>query len=117
MLTATTRRTLDRHIELALRHRFGADVNLRKVVHQVVLEMATLGAPDEAIRDLLTRSVDEHPQRPRWDRVSIVTGLAVSAVLTRRMLHWAERTVSPRGAATAGASAGLGPHGRRKVTA
>jgi len=94
--TVSTRETLDRHIEQALQRRFGSGANLRHAVRQVVLEMVVGGASDEAIRTLLRRSVEDHPQRHRWDRVSIVTGLTASSVLTRQMLHWAEQPKLPR---------------------
>jgi hypothetical protein len=90
MPSAATLQTLDRHIERALRQCFGAGANLRHVVRVVVLEMASRGASGEAIDALLRRSVEEHPQRHRWDRVSIITGLAASIILTRQMLRWAE---------------------------
>jgi hypothetical protein len=70
MSSAATLQTLDRHIERALRHRFGSGGNLRHVVRLVVLEMTTCGASDEAIRALLRHSVEEHPHRHRWDRGS-----------------------------------------------
>jgi len=91
MLSTSTRRMLDRHVEHALRQRFGAGNNLRHTVRLAVLEMATQGASIEAIRSLLTHSVEGHPQRYRWDHVSMVTGLLTSAVLTRQMLQWAEQ--------------------------
>ena len=52
--------------------------------------MTMHGASTEVISSLLTRSVTEHPQLYRWDRVSIVTGLSASTVLTRQILAWAE---------------------------
>ena len=91
MPSAGTLQTLDRHIERALRQRFGSGGNLRHVVRLVVVEMTARGASDEAIRALLRHSVQEHPQRHGWDRVSIVTGLAASVILMRRMLHWADQ--------------------------
>lgn len=91
MLSTSTRRMLDRHIEHAFRQRYGAGNNLRHAVRLAVLEMATQGASTEAIRSLLTHSVLGHPQRYRWDHVSMVTGLLTSAVLTSRMLQWAEQ--------------------------
>ena len=102
LLAGSTRATLDRHIELALRRRFGSGGNLRHAVRRVVLEMVTRGASDEAIRSLLRRSVEDHPQRHRWDRVSIVTGLTASSELTRQMLQWAEQPALPRRGARRG---------------
>ena len=90
MISVSTRRSLERHVEHALRQRSGAGSNLRDVVREVVLEMAASGESAEAVRSTLTRSVEAHPARYRWDRVSIVTGLLTSDVLTRRMLQWAE---------------------------
>jgi len=37
--------------------------------------MAASGDSAEAVRSTLTLSVETHPERYRWDRVSIVTGL------------------------------------------
>ena len=91
MLSVSTRRWLDRHVECALRQRSGAGNNLREVVREVAYEMAASGASAEAVRSTLTLSVEAHPERYRWDRVSIVTGLLVSDVLTRQMLQWAEQ--------------------------
>ena len=96
LLAASTRATLDRRIERALQRRFGAGGNLRDAVRLVVLEMVTRGASDETIRTLLRRSVEDHPQRHRLDRVSIVTGLTASSVLMRQMLQWAEQPTVPR---------------------
>jgi hypothetical protein len=91
MLSVSTRRSLERHVEHALRQRSGAGSNLREVVHEVVLEMAASGDSAETVHSTLTLSVQAHPERYRWDRVSIVTGLLASDVLTRRMLRWAEQ--------------------------
>lgn len=107
-LANSTRETLDRHIERAFRRRFGAADNLRHAVRQVVLEMVTGGASDQAIRTLLRRSVEDHPQRHRWDRVSIVTGLTASFVLTRQILQWAEQPTQTRRRARRGSSPGRG---------
>ena len=90
------RRALDRHVLRALRQRSGADNSLREVVREVVREMAAGGASDEAIGSTLTIAVQSHPERYQWDRVSIVTGLLASDVLTRRMLQWAEQPVQSR---------------------
>ena len=90
MLSASTCQALDRHIAQALRQRSGSGANLRHAVRLAVREMMTRGASTEVICSLLTRSVAEHPQLYRWDRVSIVTGVSTSAVLTRQMLAWAE---------------------------
>ena len=109
LLAASTRETLDRHVERALRRRYGAGGNLRHAVRRVVLEMVTGGASDEAIRTLLRRSVEDHPQRHRWDRVSIVTGLSASSVLTRQMLQWAEQPTLSRRSPRRGSSPGPGP--------
>ena len=109
--TVSTRETLDRHIEQALRRRFGSGANLRHAVRQVVLEMVVGGASDETIRTLLRRSVEDHPQRHRWDRVSIVTGLTASSVLTRQMLDWAEQPTVPRGRGRRGSSQARGGAG------
>jgi len=95
MLSASTCQTLDRHIAQALRQRSGSGANLRHAVRLVVREMVTRGASNEAICSLLTCSVREHPERYRWDRVSIVTGLSASAILTRQMLVWAELPSPP----------------------
>ena len=111
LLAASTRETLDRHIERALRQRYGAGGNLRHAVRRVVLEMVTGGASDEAIRTLLRNSVEDHPQRHRWDRVSIVTGLTASSVLTRQMLDWAEQPTVPRGRGRRGSSQARGGAG------
>ena len=73
--------------------------------------MVAGGASDEAIRTLLRRSVEDHPQRHRWDRVSIVTGLTASSVLTRQMLHWAEQPTLPRRGARRRSSLGRGRAG------
>lgn len=91
MISVSTRRSLERHVEHALRQRSGAGSNLRAVVREVVLEMAASGESAEAVRSTLTLSVETHPARYRWDRVSIVTGLLASDVLTRQMLQWAEQ--------------------------
>jgi hypothetical protein len=106
-LAASTREMLDRHIERAFLRRFGAAANLRHAVRKVVLEMVTGGASDQAIRTLLRRSVEDHPQRHRSDRVSIVTGLTASFVLTRQILQWAEQPTLTR-RARRGASPGRG---------
>jgi hypothetical protein len=95
MLSVSTRRCLERHVEHALRQRSGANSNLREVVREVVIEMAASGASAEAVRSTLALSVQAHPERYRWDRVSIVTGLLTSDVLTRRMLQWAEQPRRP----------------------
>lgn len=100
-LSAAARKSLDRYIEQALRQRFGADGNLRKAVRQAVTEMGAAGASGEAIRALLTRSVQEHPRRYTCDRVSIVTGLLASDLLTRRILGWAEQPWTSARASTA----------------
>jgi hypothetical protein len=91
MLSVSTRRSLERHVEHALRQRFGAGSNLREIVHEVVLEMGASGDSAEAVRSTLTLSVQAHPARYQWDRASMVTGLLTSDVLTRRMLRWAEQ--------------------------
>ena len=96
MLSVSTRRWLDRHVEHAFRQRSGAGSNLREVVHVVAHEMAASGESAEAVRSTLTLSVQTHPARYRWDRVSIVTGLLTSDVLTRRMHQWAEQPRPPR---------------------
>ena len=54
------------------------------------LSYVALGASTEAVRLLLTRSVEDHPNRHAWDRVSIVTGIWASDVLRRQVLAWAE---------------------------
>jgi hypothetical protein len=87
-LSVATRRTLDRHIERAMRQRFGSSTNLRHVVRTAVLELAAAGVSDDAIRTLLTRSVLDHPSRYTWDRASILTGEHVSDVLTRQVVGW-----------------------------
>ncbi len=61
LLAASARETLDRQFERALRRRYGAASNLRQAVRRAVLEMVTRGASDEAIRTLLTLSVEDHP--------------------------------------------------------
>jgi hypothetical protein len=81
-------RRLDRHIEKALRQDFGARANLRNAVRQLATQLSDAGASDDAIRALLRRSVDDHPQRHACDRVSIVTGLRRSEILTQQMLDW-----------------------------
>ena len=96
MLSVSTRRCLERHVERALRQRSGASSNLREVIREVVIEMAASGDSAEAVRSTLTLSVQAHPERYRWDRVSIVTGLLASDVLTRRMLQWAEQPKQSR---------------------
>lgn len=88
-LSVATRRILDRHIERAMRRRFGSSSNLRQVVRIAAIELAAAGATDDIIRTVLTRSVEEHPQRYTWDRVSILTGLQASDVLTRQVVDWA----------------------------
>jgi len=90
VLSALTRRALDRHIWHSLRRRFGAGTNLRECVHRVVLEFAGHGASLGAIRAELIRSVMQHPQVHHLDRVSIVTGESTSTALTRQMLEWAD---------------------------
>jgi hypothetical protein len=90
MLTDVARQALDRHIERALRQRFGASGNLRHAVQRVVLELSDSGASSDDICSLLVRCVEDHPQRHRWDRVSIITGLSTSVVLTRQIIDWAE---------------------------
>jgi hypothetical protein len=87
-LTVATRRTLDRHIERAMRQRFGSSTNLRHVVRSAALELVAAGVSDDAIRTLLTRSVLDHPSRYTWDRASILTGEHVSDVLTRQVIGW-----------------------------
>jgi hypothetical protein len=89
-LTKAIRRALDRHIESALRQSSRARANLRKVVRQAVGEMEAAGASSDDIHAFLTRSVEEHPQRHLGDRVSILTGLRASTVLTKQMLAWAD---------------------------
>ena len=96
LLAASTRATLGRHVERALRRHYGAASNLRQAVRRAVLEMVTRGASDEAIRTLLKLSVEDHPERHRLDRVSIVTGKTASSVLTRQRLQWAEEPTLPR---------------------
>jgi hypothetical protein len=90
LLSTSTCQALDRHIAQALRQRSGSGANLRHAVRLAVREMTMRGASTEVIGSLLTRRVTEHPQLYRWDRVSIVTGLSASAVLTRQILAWAE---------------------------
>jgi hypothetical protein len=90
ILSASSRRTLARHIEKALQQRYGARGSLRQVVHSAVLELIAYGASGDAIRNLLVRSVEQHPLLYRWDRVSIVSGLSTSVDLTRQMLVWAD---------------------------
>ena len=63
LLAASTRTTLDRHVERALRCRYGPGGNSRQAVRRAVLEMVTQGASDEAIRTLLRLSVEDHPAR------------------------------------------------------
>jgi len=96
MISASTRRSLERHVEHAFRQRSGAGSNLREVVQEVVLEMAASGHSAEAVRSALILSVQTHPARYRWDRVSILTGLLTSDVLTQRMLRWAEQPRASR---------------------
>ena len=96
MLSVSTRRCLERHVEHALRQRHGAGSNLREVVREVVSEMAASGDSAEAVRSTLTLSVEAHPERYRWDRVSIVTGLLASDILTRQILRWAEQPSQSR---------------------
>jgi hypothetical protein len=115
-VAAPSRHKLDRYIEQALRRRFGSGGNLRHAVRRVVLEMVTEGASEEAIRTLLTRSVENHPQRHRWDRVSIVTGLTASSVLISQMLQWAEQpTSSRRGGRQESSPERRGAHVRARV--
>jgi hypothetical protein len=87
-LSAATRRILDRHIERAMRQRFGSSSNLRQVVRIAATELAAGGATEATIRTVLTRSVEDHPERYTWDRVSILTGLQASDVLTRQVMDW-----------------------------
>ena len=96
MLSVPTRRCLERHVKHALRQRYGAGTNLREVVREAVIEMAASGDSADAVRSTLTLSVQAHPERYRWDRVSIVTGLLASDVLTRQMLQWAEEPKQSR---------------------
>lgn len=88
MLSVSTRRTLDRHIERALRERLGSSASLRQVVRIAVLEIAAAGGTPAEIRELLTRAVLDHPERITWDQVSILTGLQISDVLTQQVLAW-----------------------------
>ena len=71
-----------------MRQRFGSSSNLRQVVRIAATELAASGATDDTIRTVLTRSVEDHPQRYTWDRVSILTGLQASDVLTRQVMDW-----------------------------
>ena len=66
LLAASTRATLDCHVERALRRRYGAGGNLRQAVRRAVLEMVTRGASDEAIRTLLKLAVEDHPGNRPW---------------------------------------------------
>jgi hypothetical protein len=87
-LSSSTRRILDRHIERAMKQRFGSASNLRQVVRIAATELASAGASKDVIRTVLTRSVEDHPQRYTWDRVSILTGLQASDVLTAQVIGW-----------------------------
>lgn len=59
--SASTRETLHRQFQRAIRRRYGAGGNRRQAVRRAVLEMVTRGASDEAIRTLLKLSVEDHP--------------------------------------------------------
>jgi hypothetical protein len=94
-LSVATRRILDRHIERAYRQRFGAATNLRQAVRQATTELTEAGASPAAVHALLMHAVHAHPQRHAWDRVSILTRLRTSDVLTRQVLGWAEHPPAP----------------------
>jgi hypothetical protein len=88
-LPTGTRRLLNRRIERALRHCFGADVTLRDMVEQIVHEMDAAGVPRDDIRALLSHTVQAHGRRQALDRLSVITGLPTSEVLVRQVLEWA----------------------------
>jgi hypothetical protein len=88
-LPTGTRRLLNRRIERALRHCFGADVTLRDMVDEIVHEMQAAGVPRDDIRDLLSHAVRAHGRRQALDRLSVITGLPTSDLLVRQVIDWA----------------------------
>jgi hypothetical protein len=97
-------RVLDRNIERALRHEFGAASGLRPVVRQIVAELTLRGASQAAMGTFLRQAVRDHACRPTYDRVSLVTGISVSDALVEQMLQWGalrSDRVAPRAGATA----------------
>jgi hypothetical protein len=88
MLPTGTRRLLNRRVERALRHCFGADVTLRDTVEQIVHEMHSAGVPRDDIRAILSHAVQAHGRRQALDRLSVITGLPTSEVLVRQVIEW-----------------------------
>jgi hypothetical protein len=89
-LSAGTRRLLNRQIERALRHCFGADVNLQDTVRQIVADSSTAGVSPHDIRTLIGRAIESHGKRQALDRASIIAGLPTSETLARQVLAWVD---------------------------
>jgi hypothetical protein len=80
---------LHRLVTRACRHSYGADAALRAAVRRASVEMIEAGATREAVRDAITRCVQDHPSGVP-NKSSLVTGQSVTDSVLERMLQWTD---------------------------
>jgi hypothetical protein len=95
-LSAATAQRLERHVEWALSQRDGWQDHLRPTVRVVVAELTLVGFSRVEIGRVLADAVVDHPQRPRFDAVSLVSREPRSVTLVALMHRWVAGERAPR---------------------
>lgn len=80
---------IQKQLQRAFRHSYGAESALRSAVRAGASEMMALGATADAVQRAIAHCVSNHDSMVR-DKGSLVTGESRASMVTRRINAWIE---------------------------